>query len=470
MSLSLPPGPRMPSALQALGWASRPLPFMERCHDRYGEIFTLRVRRGRPWVVLTDPEDVKLLFTTDPAAVTAGAVEASPVLEPLLGTRSVMLLDEPEHMAHRKLMLPSFRAGRMGAYGELIEQVARREIDTWPIGEPLALWPRMQAITTEVILRAVFGPLEARQLRRMSRLLRRMTTQLNNPRRLALLSALGPGRLSHSAWLSAVMKPVERAVIDEVRLRRASPRGEETEDILSMLERAHDRGGSPMDEKQVRDEVLTLLSDGPTATSLAWAFECLMHHPDKLARLQRESLAGADDSYAEAVAKETLRLCPVVPLVMRKLTRPMDIRGYTLPAGVTVAAGVYLIHRREDIYPRSRSFLPERFLEEGAPTYAWIPFGGGARRCLAANFAQLTIKRVMQTVLTEVELQPASASSSEHAARSSVAFVPDEQAMAIVTRRIRPRASERLEDAIGDEAERAEGGKAGALAETGQAR
>jgi cytochrome P450 len=464
----------MPSALQALGWALRPLPFMDRCHDRYGEIFTLRIRRGRPWVVLTDPADVKLLFTTDANAVRAGAVEASPVLEPLLGSRSVMLLDEPEHMTHRKLMLPAFRNTRMSAYGELISRVARREIATWPIGKPFALWPRMQAITTEVILRAVFGPLEDRRLAHLSGLLRQMTAALNDPRRLAVLTAVGPGRLSHSERLHAVMKPVESAVLEEVRRRRASPAdehaNEHANDILSMLERAHDLNGSPMNEKQIRDEVLTLLSDGPTATSLAWAFECLLRHPDKLDRLREESVAGNDDSYAEAVAKETLRLCPVVPLVMRTLVTPMRIRGYTLPAGITVAAGVYLIHRREDIYPQPRTFLPERFLDRSAPTYAWIPFGGGVRRCLAANFAQLTIKRVMQTVLTEVELQPVSTSSSEHAARSSVAFVPDQQAMTIVTRRLHAAANQRLDDAIGDETERAERREAGTLTETGHSR
>ncbi len=467
MSLSLPPGPRMPSALQALGWALRPLPFMDRCNDRYGEIFTLRVRRGRPWVVLTDPADVKLLFTTDASAVRAGAVAASPVLEPLLGSRSVMLLDEPEHMTHRKLMLPAFRSTRMSTYDNLITRVARREISKWPVGEPFALWPRMQAITTEVILRAVFGPLEDSKLQHLSGLLRQMTAQLNDPRRLAILTAVGPGRLSHSERLRSAMRPVESAVLEEVRRRRASPNGQSSQDILAMLERAHDQGGSPMDEKQVRDEVLTLLSDGPTATSLAWAFECLMRHPDKLARLREEALAGREYSYADAVAKETLRLCPVVPLVMRELTQPMRIRGYTLPAGIVVAAGVYLIHRREDIYPQSRTFLPERFLDQNAPTYAWIPFGGGVRRCLAANFAQLTIRRVMQTVLTEVDLRAVSTSGPEHAARSSVAFVPNEQAMAIVTRRIGPLADERLEDSVGDETERAEGREAGALAETG---
>jgi cytochrome P450 len=171
-----------------------------------------------------------------------------------------------------------------------------------------------------------------------------------------------------------------------------------------------------MDEQEVRDELITLLSDGPTSTSLAWAFERLLRHPEKLARLREEVLAGEDDAYADAVVKETLRLCPVVPLIMRKLHAPMDVGGSTIPAGTTVAPCVYLMHRREDVYPQSRSFLPERFLERPAGTYTWIPFGGGVRRCVAATFAQVEMKRVMQTVLREVELRAASA-GAEGAAR-----------------------------------------------------
>jgi cytochrome P450 len=430
----LPPGPRMPSAAQALAWALRPLPFLDRCGRRYGEVFTLRVRRGAPWVVLTDPEDVKRVFTADADTVGASATEASPALGPLLGPRSVMLLDEPEHMVHRKLMLPAFHGERIAGYGDMTVEISRREIARWPVGEPFALWPRMQTISMEVVMRAVFGAADTERLLPLRELLRRLTAWLNDPRRLALMTTVGPRWLSHNARFRAVMAPVENAVLEEVRRRRASPALPEGDDILSMLEQAHDRNGTPMDEQEVRDELITLLSDGPTSTSLAWAFERLLRHPEKLARLREEVLAGEDDAYADAVVKETLRLCPVVPLIMRKLHAPMDVGGSTIPAGTTVAPCVYLMHRREDVYPQSRSFLPERFLERPAGTYTWIPFGGGVRRCVAATFAQVEMKRVMQTVLREVELRAASA-GAEGAARGSVAFAPSDQARVIVTRR-----------------------------------
>lgn len=426
----------MPSPVQALGWSSRPLPFLERCAYRYGDTFTLRVRRGNPWVILTRPEDVKVVFTADAETVAASAVEASPTLGPLLGPRSVMLLEEPEHMAHRKLMLPSFHGERMSSYGEMVVDVTRREIASWPRGERIALWPRMQAISAEVLMRSTFGPVETDSLRVLSERLRRLTSWLNDPRRLAFTTALGPSWLTRSPSFRAVMEPVETAVLDEVRRRRAGNGSGESDDVLTMLERAHERSGSPMDERELRDELVTLLSDGPTSTSLAWAFERLLRHPEKLQRLREESLAGDEDTYAEAVMKETLRLCPVVPLIMRKLLEPMAFEERTIPAGATAAPCPYLIHRREDIYPGARTFMPERFLGTPAPPYSWIPFGGGVRRCLAASFAQLTIKRVIQTVLSEVELRPAGGTSSEGTTRSSVAFAPGDEALAIVTRRV----------------------------------
>jgi cytochrome P450 len=424
----------MPSALQAVGWALRPLPFMERCRERHGEIFTLRVRHGSPWVLLTEPEDIRRVFIVDADEVRPAAVETNPLLGPLLGRHSVMLLDEPEHMTHRKLMLPSFHGGRMKDYGEIMAEVTRRELESWPIGEPFALWPRMQAISMEVIVRAVFGADETENLKHLRVLLKRLTAWLNEPRRLALLTILGPGWVSRNKGFRSVMEPVEAAILAEVRRRRASASAQAGNDILSMLERAHEGNGAPMSEQELRDELITLLSDGPTATSLAWAFERLLHHPDKLERLREETLAGESGAYADAVMKETLRLCPIVPVVTRKLLAPMRLGGYTIPTGTTVAPCVYLVHRRGDIYPRPRSFIPERFLEEAAPSYAWIPFGGGVRRCLAANFAQFAIKRIMQTVLSEVELR-AAVSGSEGTTRGSVAFAPGQQALAVLTRR-----------------------------------
>jgi cytochrome P450 len=433
---TLPPGPRMPSALQAAGWALRPLAFMDRCAERYGNIFTLRVRRSRPWVFLTDPEQVKQVFTTEPQLMRAGAGEANPLLGPLLGSRSVMLQDEPRHMTDRKRILPSFHGQRMQGYGEMMADVARREIDRWPLGQPFELWPRMQAISLEVVMRSVFGDVEGERLEELRRRMVDLTNWVNGPRRLALLAAVGERSMTANPNFRKVMDPVEELVLEEVRLRRAAPDRDERDDVLAMLERTQGENGVPMDSKKMRDELVTFLSDGPTATSLAWAFERLLRHPEKLERLRAEVLAGESEEYVDAVVKETLRLCPAVPVVMRRLTEPMELGGYTIPADTIVAPCVYLMHRRADLYPQPRSFQPERFLGEGAGTYTWIPFGGGVRRCVAVVFAQLEMKRVIQTVISEVDLTPAE-SRSEGAARSSVSFAPDGGATVIATRRRR---------------------------------
>jgi cytochrome P450 len=429
----LPAGPAMPSGLQALGWALRPLGFMDRCERRFGETFTLRVRRGRPWVFLTNPDHVKQVFTTDSALMGAGAGEANPLLEPLLGTRSVMLLDEPQHMSDRKSLLPSFHGTRMRDYGEMMAQVAQREVASWPVGEPFELWPRMQAISLEVVMRAVFGTIDGRRLELLRHRLVEMTTWINAPHRLATLAAVGARAMTANGAFHAVMRPVEDLVLAEVRERRADRNNDERQDILAMLDRAHSGDGEAIDEQKMRDELVTMLSDGPTATSLAWAFERLLRHPDKLARLREEVVADAREEYVEAVVKETLRLCPAVPVVMRRLLEPMRVGEYSLPAGTIAAPCVFLMHRRADVYPEPRSFRPERFLDGAPGTYTWIPFGGGVRRCVAAGFAQLEMKRVIQTVLREVELRPAE-SRSEGAARSSVSFVPDGGARVIATR------------------------------------
>jgi cytochrome P450 len=434
---ALPPGPRMHRALQAVGWALRPLSFMESSRRRYGDTFTLRIRNGRPWIFVSDPEDVGRVFTIAPQLVCAGAGEANPVLIPLLGQRSVMLLDEPEHMTHRRFMLPAFHGARMQGYGEMMAQVACRETARWPVGEPFALWPRMQAISNEVVMRATFGSTEGENMERLRVLLKRLTDWLNQTSRLSALATFGSRWLVHSVRFREVMTPVEAALLDEVRRRRAAPGRPQDEGILSMLEQAHDEHGLPMTEQELRDELITLLSDGPTATSLAWAFVCLLHHPDKMVRLREEVLTGAREAYMDAVVKEILRLCPAVPLVMRGLVEPMCLGGYEIPAGTMVAACIHLVHHRDDIYPHPFSFMPERFLARPPGNYTWIPFGSGVRRCVAAAFAQLEMKRVMQTVLQEVELGIARECPRESkATRSSVAFAPDDGAQVIIRRRL----------------------------------
>jgi cytochrome P450 len=418
--------------VQAAIWALRPLAFMDRCGERYGEIFTLRVRR-RPWVLLSNPAHVKQVFTTDTKLFGAGAGEANPLLGPLLGPRSVMLLDEPQHMGDRKRLLPSFHGRRMKDYGEMMSDIAREQVAGWPIGEPFELWPRMQAISLEVVMRSVFDGIDRQRGAELRERLVDMTGWINQPRRLALLAAFGSRSITASREFHEVMAQVESVVLDEVRERRSGPEPADAQDIFWMLERSHIESGTPASEEKMRDELVTMLSDGPTATSLAWVFERLLRHPDKLARL-REGLRNGEETYLDAVVKETLRLCPAVPLVMRRLIEPMRLGGYTIPRDTIVAPCVYLMHKRPDIYPDPTSFAPERFLDDAAGTYTWIPFGGGVRRCLAASFAQLEMKRVIEAVLDEVELRAAEA-RSEGPMRSSVSFAPDGGARVIAERR-----------------------------------
>jgi cytochrome P450 len=429
---ALPPGPRMPSALQAVGWTWRSLPFMERCQRRYGDVFTLRVRHGGTWVLVCDPEDVKRVFTAAPEQLGVG--EANTLLGPVLGPRSVMLLEEPQHMTRRKLMLPQFHGRRMESYGGMMAEVARRAVAQWPADRPFELWPRMQAITLEAVMRVVFGPEQTTSTRRLQELLRELTDRMNAPRRLTLLALLGPRSMVGDPEFRAAMDLVEAVALEEVRKRRAEGVDPAREDIVSMLAHAHYEDGSPMTAQDLRDELITLLLDGPTSTSLAWVFERLLRHPEELGRLREEVRRGEEDAYLDAVVKETLRLCPPVPIVVRKLLEPMELGGYTVPAGAMVAPCIHLVHRREDVYPHPRRFMPERWLGRPAGTYTWIPFGGGVRRCLAASFALLEMKRVVAAVLEEVEMEAVQA-RSEQVTKSAISYSPGRRGLVRITQR-----------------------------------
>jgi cytochrome P450 len=338
-----------------------------------------------------------------------------------------MLLEEPEHMTRRKLMLPAFHGRSIEVDAEMMAEVARREIGRWPVGEPFELWPRMQAITQEVVMRAVFGAGENERLGRLRELLRGLTVWMNDPRNLALLATFGPRWIVRSRRYRQAMAPVEEAVLEEVRRRRAA--GDLREDVVSMLVAARYEDGSPMSEQDLRDELLTLLTDGPTSTSLAWTFERLLRNPEKLERA-REDARDGDGAYLDAVIKETLRVRPPVPVVVRQLLEPMRLGGYELPAGTTVAPCIHLIHRNEAIYPQAKSFVPERFLGRQPGTYTWIPFGGGTRRCLAASYAEMEMKRVLRTVFAEVDLQPVE-SRSERMRKSAISFSPDRSGLVV---------------------------------------
>lgn len=430
---ALPPGPEEPELTQSMRWASEPLPMLEQCQQHYGDTFTLRLRHLGTWVVLADPEDVKKVFSIDTNELGVGVPNLA--LKPVLGGHSVMLSEEPEHMVQRKLMLPRFHGERMREDAEAMTELARQAVRSWPVGEPFQLWPRMQELTQEVVMRAVFGDDEGR-LDHLRGLLTNLTEAINNEDRLHKLALLGPEWLEGSPGWREAMAPVEEEVLAEAHRRRAA--GEEgRRDAVSMLvEARHADDGSLLSEVELRDELLTLLTDGPTSSSLAWVFERLLRHPDKLARLQEELLAGEGDEYLDAVIKETLRLRPPVSVVVRRLLKPATLGGYDLPAGTLIAPCVYLIHHREDVYENPGEFIPERFLTQRAAVPTWIPFGGGARRCLAASYAEQEMKRVLRTVLEEVELAPVE-SQGERISRAAIAFSPADHGLVVAKPRTR---------------------------------
>ena len=388
---------------------------------------------------LSAPDAVKQVFTGDPRLLHAG--EANIVLLPVLGSQSLLLLDEQEHMAQRKLMLPSFHGRRMRGYEQVMTDVAVREIERWPLGAPLAAWPTMQAITLEVILRTVFGVQEGERLRRLGDALRQVLAWGTRPQRLAMLAALGPRRIAELGVFRRVLDPADELIYQEIRRRRAAPDLEERDDVLSLLLQARHEDGRPMSDKELRDELMTLLVAGheTSATSLAWALEALVRHPAALARL-RDEVDSGDDAYLDAVIKETLRLRPVVALVLRRLTEPMEIGGRMLPAGATVAPSIYLLHRRPDVYPDPRAFRPERFLERPSGTYTWIPFGGGIRRCLGASFAQFEMKVVLRELVTRLDLR-AARPKGERRVRRAIIFAPERGGEIVAARRVRAESS-----------------------------
>jgi cytochrome P450 family 135 len=429
----LPPGPDWSLPRMTWRWWKQPLQMLEECQRRFGDIFTIRLPHEGTWVFVSDPDAIKQVFTGDPDLLHAGA--ANIVLLPVLGEHSVLLLDEPEHMVQRKLMLPPFHGKRMQAYREVMASAAAEEIDRWPSDSPLRMRPRMQSVTLEVILRTVFGVDEGERLRLLRDQLRGTLDLLANPRRAIFMVLLGPERLRRFPPFRRNVERVDRLLYEEIRLRRRASDLAERDDILSLLLQATHDDGRPMSDRELRDELMTLLVAGheTTATGLSWAIELLARHPAQLERLEAD-IADGDGAYLDAVIKETLRLRPVIALVLRKLVEPMEIGGRLLPAGVSVAPSIYLVHRRPDVYPEPDRFRPERFIERPPGTYTWIPFGGGVRRCLGGAFAEFEMSVVLRELVSRRGLRPAGG-PPEHPVRSTITNVPSRGAEVVAAPR-----------------------------------
>jgi cytochrome P450 family 135 len=422
---SLPPGPRLPRAVQTLGFLFSPRRFPDAVRRRHGDIVTFSTSFDAGFVIVYDPAAIKQVFQAPPDRLRAG--EANAVLGGLLGARSLLLLDGAEHLRQRRLMLPPFHGRRLAAYEAEMRAAADRAIDAWPVGREFTLLPAMQTLTLEVIMGAIFGVGEGERREDLKRRIREVLDPLS-PRLGLLLLVLSGGRFGNRWGLERLeerRRAMDALIYDEIARRRGEPDLDERDDVLSLLLTARDEDGAAMTDAELRDELVTLLVAGheTTATGLAWAFDLLLHNPRVLERLERELADG--DEYLDAVVKEALRVRPVVPGVGRVVRgEPFELGGWAIPPGVEINPSIAGVHRRADRYPAPAEFRPERFLEPDAPdTYSWIPFGGGTRRCLGASFAQMEMRVVLRRVLERTRLRPASR-RPERVLRRGVTMVP----------------------------------------------
>src|SRR5215472_1520092 len=430
----LPAGPRYPRIVQALLWLKQPTRLLEHCARRYGDVFTLRLPLGTDLVQISSPELVRTVFGGSNDVLRAGEANAT-ILEPIVGPNSVLVLDGPEHLRQRKLISPAFHGDRMRVWETAVRDITRAEVARWPVGKPFALRSAMQSITLEVIVRVVFGVDDAARYEKVRGQVARIAGIGRSP---FLLFATQDRKLGpHTPWARFLRarKALHELLAEQISDRRAAADLEQRTDVLSQLLMARDDEGRAMTDEEVRDELITLLFAGheTTATSLAWAFDLLLHHQPALSHLI-EQLEDGDRVYLDAVIRETLRLRPVVGLVDRHVRERTTIGGHAIPAGAIVCPNIYLAQRREDLYDNPTAFRPERFDGQSPPGFGWFPFGGGIRRCLGASFATFEMRVVIPEVLRAVTLRPASGRPAR-IRREAVTFVPHNGAPAVVTSR-----------------------------------
>lgn len=442
---NVPPAPRLPRVLQTLRLNQRQIEFVFRSRREIGEVFSVRgLIEDETVVVTSHPDHVRSLFTA-PAEIAPSLTGESP-LRPIVGPSSVLTLVGPEHMRQRKLLLPPFHGEAVERYAAMIAQTAEREIERWPVGEPFALAPAMNAITLDVIMSGIFGieglPAEGTPERRLREGVR-AAVALTTRRSAALMEIVNIGRSEPVALTRRLVAQLDRhiyeAIAERRRARERDGAGHGT-DILSLLLAARDEDGHPMGDEELRDELITLVLAGheTTANSLAWSFERLLRTPDAYDRLREEVRSGergAGAEYIDATIHETMRARPVVPLIGRRVKVPWELGEWRLPAESAVLVSILLLHHRPDVYPDPFAFRPERFLGVKPGTYTWIPFGGGIRRCLGATLAMAEQRVVMRAIAERTDLR-APDPAPEHARHRNVTMIPAEGAKAVLRRRL----------------------------------
>jgi cytochrome P450 len=403
----LPPGPRLPAPVQAALMARYWPRFISACRRRYGSVFTMRVAALGTVVYMDDPEEIKKVFAGSPSVYHAG--EANSMLAGLLGDSSVLVIDDDVHRQRRRQMLPAFHRDAVARQTAVMAEIAATNIATWPVGTEFPVAPKMSEITLEVILRTVIGASHPERLTA----LREVMPNLLNVTPWASLAIASPKLHRLGLWrsLRRNMHEADRLLFAEIADRRADPDLATRTDALAMLVRAAGDDGGAMTDRELRDQLITLLVAGhdTTATGLAWALERLTRHPAILAKAVRAAEASAagdpaGDEYLDAVAKETLRIRPVVFDVGRVVKEPVELAGYRLPPGIMVAPGIGLVHSNSAQYPQPDRFDPDRMVGATPGPTTWLPFGGGNRRCLGATFAMVELRIVLREVLRRVEL------------------------------------------------------------------
>jgi cytochrome P450 len=437
----LPPGPSRPSLINAIRFARDPLAYIRSFYGRYGPVAKSRFPGLGLMVYVAEPELVKQVFTGDSSVFHAGEANAT-VLEPAVGMNSLLTLDDEPHMRHRKLLLPAFHGDNVKRWRDTIRDITERDMESWPVGVQFSLRDHTQRITLDVILRAAFGVRDDARFRRAQVLVDRFARRAH-PIVLYRFARHDLGPWSPWTRFKRARAALDEFLYEEIALRRGEPDIADRDDVLSLLLQATDEEGRPMTDRELRDELVTVIGAGheTTATGLAWAFERLLRNPSALDRLER-SLPEGDD-YLEATIKETLRMRPVITDAARRLTREIELAGYRIPAGAIVMPAIAALHFREDIYPQPEEFRPERFLDGAPESYAWIPFGGGVRRCIGASFAQFEMGVIIRAILERAELRAADPAPERPRVRN-ITSAPAHGCRVVLERALRPdRVSER---------------------------
>jgi cytochrome P450 len=433
-----PPEVPLPRTLQVLRFNQRQIEFVFRSRREFGEVFRVRgMIPGRP-TITSHPDHVRSLFTAKPEL--APSLTGESTLVPIVGPDSVLTAVGPRHMRQRKLLLPAFHGEAVQRYSQMIADAAEREIDSWPVGRPFALAPRMQAITLDVIMAGIFG-VEGRPKRGTPEHGVRMATKravAASTWPLAQVAELMDiGRKEPSALTRAVLTVLDRPTYAVIAERRKTADLDERRDILSLLLQARTEDGEALSDREVRNELLTLVLAGheTTANSLAWTWERLVRSPAAYDRL-RDAVRSDDqaDEHVEAVITEGMRSRPVIPMVGRRVTVPWRLGDYAVEAGTPISMSILLLHHRHDVYPDPYAFRPERWLSHKPGTYEWVPFGGGIRRCLGAALAMAEQRVVLEAMTRRLDLE-ADRPEPEHAVHRNVTMIPSRGARVVVRSR-----------------------------------